>query len=288
MQFGILDEVRLREEADGEIDKLLDLWHEAVATRTDKKIEVRLGNRRDNTSPIRGGVLTESVITMNAGRTVLMIWYDPMEIYYDSRIEELGYSKAVIDEMTEMLKEDLDPGAEFDPVANPQKIEWDNVVRQIARWTLRFRGYNKLHNENKNFFELEAFLNLECAIPVMYSLLEEAGWDRSAGASKRLSEVYEGLSGMEEPPRRLDRALNALRISNILEYNEESELKGRLAELLAERFKRTQEDRARIDLIRADYDLGQPAGYLEYIKKLVLTFRMPGNWTALDETAGII
>lgn len=288
MQFGILNEKQLKEAAGGKLDRMLELWHETLSVKTDKTIEVNLGNRRDNGSPVRGGVLTESVISMKGEQTVLMIWYDPMEIYYEARISELGYSSAVIEEMTEMLQEDRDPGMNFDPVSNPDKLDWDNVIRQIGRWLLRFRGYNKLNNENKNFFELETFLNLECSVPLMYSLFEEAGYDRAAGAEKRLIEVYEGLSGMEEPSKRLDRALNALRISNIMEYNEESELKTRLTTLLDERFGRTLENKAEIDKIRSESNLSSPAGYLEYVKKLVLKFRMPGTWTAVDETAGII
>ena len=288
MQFGILDEARLKAEAGGALDKLLELWHEAVSARSNTKIEVKLGNRRDNGSPIRGGVLTESVITMNANRTVLMIWYDPMEIFYDSRIAELGYSSAVIEEMTEMLKEDRDPGLGFDPVSNPDKIEWDNVVRQIGRWILRFRGFNKLSNENRNFYELETFLNLECSIPLLYSLFDEAGYDRSNGAEKRLLEVYEGLCSMEEPSRRLDRALNAVRISNILEFNKEGETKGKLEALLIERYSRTLADRAKVDSLRADYDLTKPEGYIGWVKELVMQFRMPGDWSAVDETIGIV
>jgi len=288
MQFGIMDEVRLRAEADGRLDKLLDIWHEAVTSVSGRMIEVKLGNRRDNGSPIRGGVLTESVITMTSDQAVLMVWYDPMEIYYDTRIRELGYSKAVIEEMTEMLKEDRDPGPDYNPVSNPDKIEWDNVVRQIGRWILRFRGYNKLGNENRNFFELETFLNLECSIPVLYSLFDEADYDWSSGAQKRLLEVYEGLCSMEEPSRRLDRALNAIRISNILEFNPESELKDNLMSLLSERYALTLNAREKIDSIRKDYDLCTPSAYLEYVKKLVLTFRMPGDWAAVDETAGIV
>jgi hypothetical protein len=89
MRFGILTEKQIREDGGGRLDRLLDLLHEAVSARTENEIEVNLGNRRDNGSPIRGGVLTESVITMKGDKTVLMIWYDPMEIYYDSRIGEL-------------------------------------------------------------------------------------------------------------------------------------------------------------------------------------------------------
>lgn len=190
--------------------------------------------------------------------------------------------------MTEMLKEDRDPGMDYDPVSNPDKIEWDNVIRQVGRWILRFRGFNKFSNKNRSFFELETFLNLECAIPLMYSLFDEAGWDWSKGEQRRLKEVYEGLSSMEEPSRRLDRALNAVRISNILEYNPDSELKSRLEELLNERYSRTLEARETIDSIRAEFDLSNPTEYLEYIKKLVLQFRMPGDWSAIDETAGIV
>ena len=288
MKFGFLDQQQLSAASNGKIDGILELWKQAVGARGGSGFDVVLGNRRDNGSPIRGGVLTESVVTMGPDGERLIIWYDPMEIYYERRIAELGYSRAVIEEITEMLRIDKDPGADCDPVANPDKIEWDNVARQIARWTMRFRGYKKFQNANKNFFELETFLNLEAAIPVLYGLFDEGGWDKSAGVKKRLTEVFEGLSAMDEPARRLDRALNALRISNILEFSTDCNEKEGLIELLKSKFSRTLDVAERIDQIRGGFSLDDPAQYAGYLNKLVTAYKMPGDWSYFDETAGIL
>ena len=263
------------------------MWHCAVGERFERSVEISLGNRRDSESPIRGGILTESVITLKDGAPSLMIWYDPLEIYYEDRINELGYSRAVIDEMTDILGADRDTGPDYDPVLNPGRLNWDKVARQTGRWILKVRGFKKLHNENRNMVELETFLNLECGIPALYSLFEEAGFDRTAGEHKRLEEVYEGLRNMKEPSKRLDRTINALRIANLLKYGNEEDEKEALKALLEERFERTAAVAVEINDMRADYKLDRSDELDNFMRKLVLKYRMPGSWTSLDETVSI-
>ncbi|HAK47317.1 MAG TPA: hypothetical protein DCO79_15535 [Spirochaeta sp.] len=284
MKSGIMSENQLKSAAGGKLDKLIDIWHGDVNDRCSKRVDIVLGNRRDNSSPVRGGILTSAVIEMNDENTRLMIWYDPLELYYEARISEIGYSSLVIDEITEMLKEDRDPGAEWDPVSNPDKLDIGTIAGQIGRWLMRFRGYKKLGNENKNFFELESYLNHECGIPALYSIFDEAGFDRSGIEQKRLLEVYEGLRNMEEPSRRVDRALNALRVSNILEFSPDSEEKRGLEELLNTRFGKIMKINKDIGELKNSGDLTKAEGLNSFMRKLVLKYRLPGSWVSVDET----
>jgi hypothetical protein len=278
----------LKAAAGGRLDKLIDIWHRDTESRSSGRIDINLGNRRDSRSPVRGGILTDAAIEMKAEEIRLMIWYDPLELYYESRIRDAGYNGDVIAEITELLREDRDPGKEFDPVANSDKLDWDMVARQIGRWLLKFRGYKRLKNENSSYFELEAFLNIECCIPALYDIFEEADFDRGEGESKRLREVYEGLCAMEEPAKRVDRALNALRISNILEFSPDSDKKTALEALLSGRFKLVQSFIEEIDQLKKEYNLTDSSGLNIFMRKLVLKYRMPGSWVSADETAGII
>ena len=288
MKFGILTEEELRKASDGKLDNLIDIWHRDLKAIKGEDLEIVLGNRRDSSSPVRGGILTNAVIEMSAGRKRLMIWYDPLELFYESRVADSGYTAGVVSEITEMLKEDRDPGMEYDPVSNPEKLDYDNIARQIGRWLLRVRGFRRLRNEKNEYYELDSFLNTECLVPALYSLLDEAGFDYSRGEEKRLREVYEGLCNMEEPEKRLDRALNALRISNIAAFNSKSDvLAGKLDELLAERFKRVLEVKTEIDGLKDQFDLKDSASLYSFMSKLVLKYRMPGSWSAFDETTGV-
>ena len=287
MQFGLLNEKQIIEAAGGLLDKLVMIWHHDIAARYNSDIEIVLGNRRDSQSPLRGGVLTDTAISIIDGQVRLIIWYDPLELYYEARIAELGYSSSVIDEMTAMLSKDRDPGAEYDPVANPEKLDYINIGAQIGRWLMKFRGYKRLSNEDKNFHELETFLNLECGAPVLYSVLDEAGLDWSTLERKRLEEVYEGLRNMEEPAKRIDRTLNALRISNIFEFSPDCDLKDGLEELLSSRFPRILETAEGLGQMKKDYNLLDPDGLNRFMRDLVLKYRMPGSWITLDETKGI-
>ena len=283
MNFGILSETQLKETTGGKLDKLIDIWNRDVTAKTGKKIDIVLGNRRDNESPVRGGILTEAALEIKEGRTRLKIWYDPLELYYEARVSEMGYHGNVIEEMTEMLREDRDPGPEYDPVSNPQKLDADLLARQIGRWLLKFRGFKRLRNENSNFFELEAFINLESGIPALYSLLDEACFDFSSGEKKRLREVYEGLSNMDEPSKRIDRTLNALRVSNLLQFSTESKEKTALKSLISGKFGRISAISDEIDELKSECGPDNAAGLDKFLKKLVLKYRMPGVWVSIDE-----
>ena len=287
MQFGLLNEKQIIEAAGGRLDKLVEIWHHYITAQYSSDIDIVLGNRRDSQSPLRGGVLTDTAISIIDGRVRLIIWYDPLELYYEARIAELGYSSSVIDEITSMLSDDRDPGPEYDPVAHPEKLDFINIGAQISRWLMKFRGFKRLANEDKNFHELETFLNLECGTPVLYSVLDEAGLDWSILELKRLEEVYEGLRNMEEPDRRIDRALNALRISNILEFSSGCDLKDGLVELLGSRFPRILETAKGLEQMKKDYNLLEPDGLNRFMRDLVLKYRMPGSWITVDETTGI-
>ena len=286
MKFGILTEEQLKAASAGRLDRLFELWHRDVQPGG-ARMDIVLGNRRDSSSPVRGGILTNAVIELKTSGARLMIWYDPLELLYDARIKESGYSREVIDEITEILKEDRDPGPDFDPVANPEKLDFDNIARQIARWLLKFRGYRKLENENRTFFELESFLNLECGIPALYFVLDEAGLGYDTGERKRLVEVYEGLINMEEPSKRVDRALNALRISNILEFSPDCEEKTGLEELVNEKFPRIQQAVDDIRLLKKEFDLTGSDGLKGFMNRFVLKYRLPGVWSMKDETEGL-
>lgn len=287
MKYGILTEDRLKTAAGGKLDKLIDLWHRDVLVKNDQRVDIALGNRRECSSPIRGGILTSAAIEMKDGNVKLMIWYDPLELFYEERIAEVGYSNKVIEEITAMLKDDRDPGMEYDPVSNPDKLDFGSIAGQIGRWLLKFRGFKKLKNENSNFFELESFLNLECGIPALYSLFDEAEFDYFPIENKRLSEVYEGLRTMDEPSKRLDRALNALRISNIMEFSTASDIKTGLEEVINARFPRIVEVKEDIDELKKDWDMTDAEGVNAFMRKFVLKYRLPGSWLSFDETTGV-
>ena len=287
MKFGTLNETQIKDAAGGRLDKLFEIWHRDLNALHGQDVEIVLGNRRDSGSPMRGGVLTDAAIEIKDGRTRLMIWYDPLELFYDARIAEIGYSSRVIEEITEMLREDRDPGPEYDPVGNPGKLDFGNVAVQIGRWLMKFRGYKRLRNEERNLFELESFLNLECGIPALYSILEEAGFDRSNYEQKRLAEVYEGLRNMEEPSKRVDRALNALRISNILEFSPDSEIKTGLSELVEMGFTRISSVIGELGVLREQNSLSEADGLNGFMREFVLKYRLPGSWISVDETTGI-
>ena len=284
MKFGILNENQLRAAAGGSLDKLIEIWHRDVSMKYGTRIEIVLGNRRDSGSPVRGGILTDAAIEMKGNASRLIIWYDPLELYYEARIRETGYRNEIIDEMTQMLKEDRDPGPEFDPVGNPGKLDWDMVARQIGRWLMKFREFRRLKNEDRSFFELEAFLNLECGIPALYNIMDEAGFNGAKGEQKRLQEVYEGLCTMEEPAKRVDRVLNALRISNILEFSKDSDEKKALGELLSRRFKRILAVSEEIDGLKTEFLLSDPVELNAFMRKFVLKYRMPGSWISVNES----
>ncbi len=287
MKFGLLTEAQLLTASDGQLEGLAGIWHRDILQKYGKDIEIVLGNRRDSSNPLRGGILTSAALEIREGAVRLLIWYDPLEILYEARVAEFGYSRAVIEEMTQMLSEDRDPGPEFDPVSNPEKIDYGSVAGQIGRWLLKFRGFRKLANENKAYFELESFLNLECGIPALYSLFEEAGFDRTGIEGKRLTEVFEGLRNMEEPSRRVDRVLNALRISNILEFSPESGEKKDLEKLIDEKFKRVFGTAGEINTLKSERRLSEPDGLDSFMKRLVLAYRLPGSWVSVDETTGV-
>lgn len=287
MKFGTLTEKQIKAAAGGRLDGLIALWHRDVKDSEGGTIEINLGNRRDSSSPVRGGILTDAAIEIKKEGTRLMVWYDPLELYYEARIKDAGYSSDIIAEMTEMLKEDRDPGAEFDPVSNPDKLDWGQIAAQIGRWLLKFRGFLKLKNENTNFFELETFLNLECGIPALNRVFADADFNGTVLQHKRLVEILEGLSQMDEPSKRVDRALNALRVSNIMEFSVDSDEKTELAALLKEKFPRILSMKDEIDELKSEFTLTEPGGLNLFMKKTVLKYRLPGSWVSMNETAGI-
>ncbi len=288
METSFLTEEQILKASGGSLDKLVKIWHREVNSPGKGRVEIVLRDRRDGKDPVNGGILTEASIQIMGNSARLVIWYDSLELYYDARIAETGYSRTVIDEISKMLKEERGPGPDYNPVSNPERIDWDKVSRQIGRWLLKFRGYKKIHNENRKFYELETFLNLECAVPPLYSLFDEADYDWSCGEYKRLVDVLEGLENMEEPSRRIDRALNAMRIDNIMDFSVDSDKKKELESLLEKRFKLILESRDKIDTIKKTVDITSPDGNFEFKRKLVLGFRMPGTWTSFNEVAGII
>ena len=287
MQKELLEEKGLRDAAAGKLDNIINLFKNTVKENSGNAITVCLGNRRGSGRPLPGGILTESAIMMKDDEPALVILYDPLELYYDERIAESGYSMAVIEEITSMLRDNRSPGAGYNPVVNPEKMNPDVLARQIGRWVLRFRGFMKLYNENRNFAELETFLNLECGIPPLYAVFDEANFDFKEGELKRLQEVYEGLKNMEEPSKRLDRALNAIRVANIMRYSPESNHKEALNELLLERFNRIKEVSEEIAVMQDESSPDDAAEHNEFMKRLVLRYRMPGNWSSVSETGGI-
>ncbi|MDC7228327.1 MAG: hypothetical protein PQJ61_16310 [Spirochaetales bacterium] len=287
MKFGTLSEQQIKEAAGGKLDKLIALWHADIKKKYGKRVDIVLGNRRDSLSPVRGGILTNAVIEMKGEDSRLMIWYDPLELYYEARISELGYDGGVIEEITAMLRDDSDPGMDYDPVSNPDKLDINSIAVQLGRWLMKIRGFAKLANENPRYYELETFLNSECGIPVLYNLFNEADYSYAETEEKRLIEVYEGLRNMDEPKRRVDIALNALRVSNILAFSTDSEVKSSLQELLKDRFERIMRVSTEIDKLKSGFELSSPDGLSKFMKKLVLQYHLPGSWVTVDETTGV-
>lgn len=288
MKYRILTEQQLKESAEGRLERLFEIWHRDLVELRGEDLTIVLGSRRDSSSPVRGGILTNSVIEMDGSEKRLIIWYDPLELYYEARIAESGYTAGVVSEITELLRFDQDPGAEYDPVLNPDKLDYDNIARQVGRWLLRIRGFKRLRNERKEYSELDAFLNAECIIPALYSLFDEAEFDYSRGEEKRLREVLEGLSNMEEPSKRLDRALNALRIANLLSYcGDNNPAADGLRALLKERFPGISAACTEIEELKKGYNLKEAESLYSFMSSLVLKFRMPGSWVSFDETIGI-
>ena len=92
---------------------------------------------------------------------------------------------------------------------------------------------------------------------------------------------------MEEPKKRVDRALNAVRVSNILEFSRDSEKKSGLGELAGKRFGRIAEAVKNIESLKRKYKPETADGLSEFMRRLVLEYRLPGSWYSTDETTGI-
>ncbi len=286
MQTETLNQKQIIEASGGLLAGLLELWADASAVRFGSAVPVMLGNRRDNASPVSRGILTETVLTSKDGSLVMMIWCDPMELYYDKRIAESGYSGELITEISEMLRTGTVPGPEFDPVKHPDKIEWDGIARQIGRWLLRARGFKKLRNEDRHFHELESFLNLELMIPPLYALFDEAGYSWKSGEEKRMRDVLEGLRNMDEPSKRIDRVLNCIRLSFIYRYSAAAGIdSAEVKETVNSRFESFTELIEQITSMADNADMVSPEGNISFRKELVRKFRIPGNWSAVDEVA---
>ncbi len=286
MQIETLNQKQIIDASGGLLAGLLELWADASTLRFGSAVPVMLGNRRDNASPVSQGILTETVLTSKDGSLVMMIWCDPMELYYDKRIAESGYSSELITEISEMLRTGTAPGKEFDPVKHPDKIEWDGIARQIGRWLLRVRGFKKLRNEDRHFHELESFLNLELMIPPLYALFDEAGYSWKSGEEKRIRDVLEGLKNMDEPSKRIDRVLNCIRLSFIYRYSAEAGIDStELKETVISRFESFPELIKKISAMADNADPVSPEGNISFRKELVRTFRIPGSWSTVDEVA---
>lgn len=270
------------------ISKSLDLWREVTEGRLGRPLEVVLGNRRKHPA-LSGykGLNTQVTLSTLENRSYLALWYDPYEIKYAEMVKEMGRSQELVNTIGPMLEAGFDLGPDYEPAQNLAKLDWDMLLRKILLWVLRARGFKKMANRDNRFAELESIINTECWTPALNRLLAEMGYELSSSLTDLVEDTVAAMTGMEEPTRRADKALNALRIWNLLSACDPGYAEP-LKRLLEEKFPRVNEIIGEVAEMAASRDLSDPEEVLKFTKGFITKYRLPGEWESADEFSGFL
>jgi len=270
------------------INRALDLWAEETTRRLGRPLEVVLGNRRKH--PALGaykGLNTQVTLSSLENRNYLAIWYDPYELKYNELVARMGRTDELLETLGPMLESGLDLGSDYEPSLHLEKLDWDMLLRRILFWVLRARGFTKMANKDGRFQELESLVNLECWTPALNGLLREMEYNIAPSVKELAEDTVSGMAGMEEPARRADRALNALRIWNLLEVSDPVDAKP-LTDLLESRFPRIKALIAEVEELAASRRLDDPAAVAAFTGDFIRKYHLPGEWEKADEFSGFL
>ncbi|MBI9101164.1 MAG: hypothetical protein JEY99_02025 [Spirochaetales bacterium] len=284
MNINFATESSIRLLGNGYINKMMDIWHEDVKQHLNRDIDILVGNRRRHPAlSVYKGLNTQVTVTRLDKRAHLVIWYDPYEVLYAEMLGEMGYGEALINKIGPLLESGADLGADYEPADNLEKLDWDSILRRIGFWVLRVRGFQKIANKDGKFAELDNIVNTECRTPPLNELLTTLGYDFESGLSSVVDDTLEGMSAMEaEPPRRMDRAINALRLWNLMEACSEED-RQRINKVLSASFPRIQEMVIKIGELSGRFDVNIPDENLAFNWSYIKENRLPGDWEAVDE-----
>lgn len=287
MEHDFIAESRMRQLAPSWIDRGLELWHQAAEERG-LDVPVRIGNLRANSGlSALPGIKTEAALSSQGEQGRLTVWYDPYETYYAEQAKERGASRELESEIRGMLERKEELPQAYDPVSHPETIDWGTVMQRLALWILKMRGFKRLENGNEQFREVAHFLNIELWVPALYRVLEEAGYDYRPEIAKSVAETLTIIGTMAEPSRRIERALNALRLVNMYRLAE-PQAKGELLARLKESFPRVYGMMDEIGTLIDAHDTLNPAETARLGRALILRYRFPGDWNERDEVQGIL
>lgn len=270
------------------INRALDLWAEETTRRLGRPLEVVLGNRRKH--PALGaykGLNTQVTLSSLESRNYLAIWYDPYDLKYNELVAQMGRTDELLETLGPMLESGLDLGPDYEPSLHLEKLDWDMLLRRILFWVLRARGFIKMANKDSRFQELESIVNLECWTPALNGLLREMDYNIAPSVKELAEDTVSGMSGMEEPTRRADRALNALRIWNLLKVCDPIDA-GPLVELLDARFPRIRNLVDEVDEMAGSHKLDDPVAVAAFTGEFIRRYHLPGEWERADEFSGFL
>ncbi len=288
MTLNLATEEAIRDLNNPYINRALDLWAEETSRRLGRPLEVVLGNRRKHPAlKAYKGLNTQVTLSSLENRNYLAIWYDPYELKYNELVAQMGRTDELLETLGPLLEADFDLGPDYEPSRHLEKLDWDMLLRRILFWVLRARGFIKMANKDGRFQELESLVNIECWTPALNCLLREMDYDIAPSVKELAEDTVSGMAGMEEPSRRADRALNALRIWNLLKVCDPEDGKP-LNDLLEQRFPRIKTLITEVDEMAALRRLEDPAEVILFIGEFIRKYRLPGEWEKADEFSGFL
>ena len=282
MNFG--SESGIRQLGNNCLNSIMDIWHEEVKNKLNRDMNVLVGNRRAHPGLSAYKGLNSQITVSNLDRRAcLVVWYDPYEILYEELLNELGYGEELMNRIGSMLEAGISLGPEYEPADNLERLNWDDILRRIGFWILKVRGYKRIANREKKYAELESIISTECSVPPLNSILKDVSYDFETGLVSLVDDTLAGMDAMDcEPPRRMDRAVNALRLWNLMEVCSEDDRK-RIETVLTESFPRIGEAIVKTGEIAGKSDILTPEGNLEFNWNFIKENRLPGDWEAVDE-----
>lgn len=284
MTLNIASEAAVKDLGIPLVNRILDLWHEEVQKHLGHDIPVLVGNRRKHPglSAFRG-LNTQVTLSILDKKAYLALWYDPYEILYGELLKELGYGDRLMSTMGPLLEAGGDLGTNYEPAANLGKLDWNALSRRMIFWVLRVRGFKKMTNRDNRFKELENLLAAEGWTPPLNTILAELGENLPGSFSDVVEDTLAGMGAMkEEPPRRVDRAINALRLWNLLSGCSSDDAK-RISSLTSSSFPRIHEAVEQIAQLAAPLDLNVPGDNLRFMEGFIKKYRLPGDWEPVNE-----
>jgi len=268
---------------------VLDLWHREAESLLGRDIPVLVGNRRKHpTMSAYRGMNTQVTLSILDRKLYLALWCDPYELLYGEMLKEMGYGEPLVRALGPLLESGADLGENYEPSRNLARLDWDSLSRRMIFWVLRIRGFRKMGNRDRRFGELESLLAAEAWTPPLNRVLEDLDIQAADTLPGLVEDTLAGMMAMkEEPPRRVDRAVNALRLWNLLAVCP-AEQAGRIDALLAESFPRIREAVGTIGSLAEGLDLNRPEDNLKFMEGFIKTYRLPGEWEPVNEVEAIL